>query len=124
MSVGYAPAWSPNGERIAYVTGGDLWVADADGTHQARRGRRPADVLAERQAAGVGARRPHLRRGATRRPRCAARLAPHSARARAAARPRPARAHRPHDPETSRSLAARLHVARLERRPRTRVHRG
>ena len=36
MSVGYAPAWSPNGERIAYVTGGDLWVADADGTHQGR----------------------------------------------------------------------------------------
>ena len=36
MSVGYAPAWSPSGERIAYVAGGDLWVADADGTHQAR----------------------------------------------------------------------------------------
>jgi hypothetical protein len=35
LRVGYAPAWSPNGERIAYVTRGDLWVADADGSHQA-----------------------------------------------------------------------------------------
>ena len=35
LNVGYAPAWSPNGLRIAYVTKGDLWVADADGTHRA-----------------------------------------------------------------------------------------
>jgi hypothetical protein len=34
LHVGYAPAWSPNGLRIAYVTKGDLWVADANGTHQ------------------------------------------------------------------------------------------
>jgi Lysyl oxidase/WD40-like Beta Propeller Repeat len=36
MPIGYAPAWSPSGERIAFVTKGDLWVADADGTHRAR----------------------------------------------------------------------------------------
>jgi hypothetical protein len=36
VPVGYAPAWSPDGARIAYVTRGDLWVADADGTHRAR----------------------------------------------------------------------------------------
>jgi hypothetical protein len=35
IPVGYAPAWSPNAERIAYVTRGDLWVADADGSHRA-----------------------------------------------------------------------------------------
>ena len=35
MNVGYAPAWSPNGLRLALVTKGDLWVADADGTHRA-----------------------------------------------------------------------------------------
>src|SRR3954463_16652958 len=35
MQIGYAPAWSPNAERIAYVTRGDLWVADADGSHRA-----------------------------------------------------------------------------------------
>jgi Lysyl oxidase/WD40-like Beta Propeller Repeat len=35
MPVGYAPAWSPSSERIAYVTKGDLWVADRDGTHRA-----------------------------------------------------------------------------------------
>lgn len=34
IPVGYAPAWSPNGLRLAYVTRGDLWVADADGTHR------------------------------------------------------------------------------------------
>jgi dipeptidyl aminopeptidase/acylaminoacyl peptidase len=34
MHIGYAPAWSPSGARIAFVTKGDLWVADADGTHQ------------------------------------------------------------------------------------------
>src|SRR5438309_2204838 len=26
MSVGYAPAWSPNGERIAYVRDGEIFV--------------------------------------------------------------------------------------------------
>ena len=35
MPVGYAPAWSPSGERIAFVTKSNLWVADADGTHRA-----------------------------------------------------------------------------------------
>src|SRR4051812_24639769 len=35
MQIGYAPAWSPSGDRIAFVTKGDLWVADADGTHRA-----------------------------------------------------------------------------------------
>jgi dipeptidyl aminopeptidase/acylaminoacyl peptidase len=34
LPVGYAPAWSPNAERLAYVTRGNLWVADADGTHR------------------------------------------------------------------------------------------
>ena len=36
LPVGYAPAWSPDGARIAYVTRGDLWVADADGNHTRR----------------------------------------------------------------------------------------
>jgi hypothetical protein len=35
LPIGYAPAWSPSGERIAFVTRGDLWVADADGSHAA-----------------------------------------------------------------------------------------
>jgi Lysyl oxidase/WD40-like Beta Propeller Repeat len=35
LGVGYAPAWSPNGLRLAYVTRGDLWVADADGSRRA-----------------------------------------------------------------------------------------
>jgi hypothetical protein len=34
VPVGYAPAWSANGARIAFVTRGNLWVADADGTHR------------------------------------------------------------------------------------------
>jgi len=33
LPIGYAPAWSPDGQRLAFVTRGDLWVADADGTH-------------------------------------------------------------------------------------------
>jgi hypothetical protein len=36
LPVGYAPTWSPDAARIAYVTKGDLWTADADGTHAAR----------------------------------------------------------------------------------------
>jgi hypothetical protein len=36
MPIGYAPSWSPTGERIAFVTKGDLWVADADGSHRAQ----------------------------------------------------------------------------------------
>ena len=34
MPIGYAPAWSPSGDRIAFVTKGNLWVADSDGTHR------------------------------------------------------------------------------------------
>jgi hypothetical protein len=34
LPVGYAPAWSPDGARLAYVTRGNLWVADANGTHR------------------------------------------------------------------------------------------
>jgi TolB protein len=38
---GFAPDWSPDGRRVAYVAPGpggqfDVWVADADGTHGAR----------------------------------------------------------------------------------------
>jgi Lysyl oxidase/WD40-like Beta Propeller Repeat len=33
--VGYAPTWSPTADRIAFVTRGDLWVMDADGSHRA-----------------------------------------------------------------------------------------
>jgi hypothetical protein len=36
LPVGYAPAWSPDGARIAFVTKGDLWTADVDGTHAVR----------------------------------------------------------------------------------------
>jgi hypothetical protein len=36
ITTGYAPAWSANAERIAYVTRRDLWVADADGSHRSR----------------------------------------------------------------------------------------
>ena len=35
LPIGYAPAWSPDGGRIAFVVRGDLWDADADGTHRA-----------------------------------------------------------------------------------------
>ncbi len=35
MPIGYAPAWSPDGARLAFVTRGEVWVADADGTHRA-----------------------------------------------------------------------------------------
>jgi hypothetical protein len=33
---GHSPAWSPEGKRLAYVRGGELWVADADGSRRAR----------------------------------------------------------------------------------------
>lgn len=36
LPVGYAPAWSADGARLAFVVRGDLWVADADGTHASR----------------------------------------------------------------------------------------
>src|SRR4051794_27154938 len=36
LHVGYAPAWNPSGERIAFVTRGDLWTVDADGRHRAK----------------------------------------------------------------------------------------
>ena len=57
LPVGYAPTWSPDGARIAYVTKGDLWTADADGTHAARivKRRRPARMVAERTAARLHA---------------------------------------------------------------------
>jgi dipeptidyl aminopeptidase/acylaminoacyl peptidase len=32
----HSPAWSPDGRRLAYVRDGELWVADADGSHRAR----------------------------------------------------------------------------------------
>ena len=34
LPVGYAPSWSPDSVRIAYVMRGDLWVADRDGSHR------------------------------------------------------------------------------------------
>jgi hypothetical protein len=34
MPVGYAPSWSPDSERLAYVTRGNLWVADRDGARR------------------------------------------------------------------------------------------
>lgn len=36
LPIGYAPAWSPDGARIAFVTRGNLWVADEDGTHSGK----------------------------------------------------------------------------------------
>lgn len=32
-AVGWAPAWSPNGRRLAVVVCGELWTVDADGSH-------------------------------------------------------------------------------------------
>ncbi len=43
MPIGYAPAWSPSGDRIAFVTKGNLWVADVDGTHRGEITRDAAD---------------------------------------------------------------------------------
>ncbi len=34
LPVGYAPTWSPDGARIAFVVRGDLWDADANGSHR------------------------------------------------------------------------------------------
>jgi len=34
--LGTSPAWSSNGERLTFVVRGDVWIADADGTHAAR----------------------------------------------------------------------------------------
>ena len=56
MPVGYAPAWSPSSERIAYVTRGDLWVADRDGTHRSLLVR-----VADQPAWGPNGRRHRLR---------------------------------------------------------------
>jgi hypothetical protein len=33
LPIGYAPTWSPEGRRLAFVVRGDLWDADANGTH-------------------------------------------------------------------------------------------
>ena len=43
LPVGFDPAWSASGARIAYVSRGDVWVADADGTHRALLVRRAID---------------------------------------------------------------------------------
>lgn len=32
-AVGWAPAWTPDGRRLAVVVRGDLWTMDADGSH-------------------------------------------------------------------------------------------
>ncbi len=29
---GFAPSWAPDGQSIVYVSGGDLWIVNADGT--------------------------------------------------------------------------------------------
>ncbi len=36
LPIGYAPTWSSDAQRIAFVTRGNLWDADADGTHLAK----------------------------------------------------------------------------------------
>jgi len=43
LPLGYAPAWNPDGTRLAYTRGPDVWVADANGTHRARLVRNGAD---------------------------------------------------------------------------------
>ena len=35
-SAAQSPAWTPDGRRLAYVKDGEVWVADADGSHRAR----------------------------------------------------------------------------------------
>src|SRR6201995_1171458 len=52
LNVGYAPAWSPDGQRIAFVVRGDLWDADADGSH-----RRPVVAKADQPAGSPNGRR-------------------------------------------------------------------
>jgi len=36
LSQGGNPAWSPDGQRIAFEQGGNVWVMNRDGTHQTR----------------------------------------------------------------------------------------
>jgi len=35
-SIGASPTWSPNGKRIAYVRGQDIWTMNADGSNKVR----------------------------------------------------------------------------------------
>src|SRR6185312_11066049 len=35
-AYGFAPAWTPDGRRLAFVLRGDVWAMDGDGTHIAQ----------------------------------------------------------------------------------------